>query len=97
MIDQLGESQYFQWSKIKSQPIPITTIKSKWSFLVKSAFPDSVWWWSHVHVCLFLDGSYRGKKLINLKEISDEAIGMCKEEWVLIVNNHQWRGWFMVL
>ena len=42
MIDRLGQSKYFQWSKIKSQPIPITTIKSKWSFLVKSAFPDSV-------------------------------------------------------
>ena len=42
MINQLGEFQYFRRSKIKSKPIPITTIKSKWSFLVKSAFPDSV-------------------------------------------------------
>ena len=26
------------------------------------------------------DGSYRGKKLINLKEISDDAMEMCKKK-----------------
>ena len=30
------------------------------------------------------DGSYRGTKLIDLKAISDEAVGKCKDQWVLI-------------
>ncbi|XP_073257165.1 acetyl-coenzyme A synthetase, cytoplasmic-like [Porites lutea] len=51
---------------------------------------------SKCRILITADGSYRGKKLINLKEISDEAIGMCKEEGFVvescIVVQHVSRG-----
>lgn len=33
-------------------------------------------------ICKISDGSYRGTKLIDLKEIADDAIAKCKDKWV---------------
>ena len=34
----------------------------------------------------FVDGSYRGTKLVALKEISDNAMEKCKEQYVIILH-----------
>uniref|UniRef100_H3BGI7 Propionate--CoA ligase n=1 Tax=Latimeria chalumnae TaxID=7897 RepID=H3BGI7_LATCH len=39
---------------------------------------------SHCSLLITADGSYRGEKLINLKEIADEALRKCKENYLYI-------------
>ena len=66
MIDQLGQSDYFRWSIVKSQPIPTTTIE--WNHKKVNVYGDNMTSLKPQKENFFLPSSRKSERYICLKD-----------------------------